>query len=388
MVPILAGALCATLVLHFLGFTMLNFFGAGLRLFPTIREILDDSDRPIAVTPVDDEPEVPTLKPPPPEDPVEITPIEDLPVPDFDDLPIEELTIAPGETNIGLNNDDDGALEQLAPELGAINMEKVKQGLAEPAYTEMMTMTDNPIKVKSMAQPSEIDPDKWYTDKLKGAGGQDDSNLPDGSKTLSDLLSMPANSLGKGSGYSRLGADLLFEYNKATLKNSARIGMLQLAALIYKNPQTSFIIEGHTDSFGTEQYNTLLSLMRANAVREWLKSNGVNLDRVYIRACGASSPVVPIEGDKNKQSANRRVEIHMRKRGEKLPTGSLPSTYEVDMVTPIAKQLAANPELPQVDKTVAPKPAPPKDQPAGAKEEEIPVATPVEDDIPVAIPVE
>ena len=43
---------------------------------------------------------------------------------------------------------------------------------------------------------------------------------------------MAQSSLGKDSGYSRLGADLLFEYNKAVMKNSARLSMLQLAGLI------------------------------------------------------------------------------------------------------------------------------------------------------------
>ncbi len=86
------------------------------------------------------------------------------------------------------------------------------------------------------------------------------------------------------------------------MKNSARLSMLQLAGLMMKNPDTIFIVEGHTDSFGSEEYNAVLSLMRANAVRQWLKDNGIALTRpngecrLYIRACGSSRPVVSIRG--------------------------------------------------------------------------------------------
>ncbi len=142
---------------------------------------------------------------------------------------------------------------------------------------------------------------------------------------------MAQSSLGKDSGYSRLGADLLFEYNKAVMKNSARLSMLQLAGLMMKNPDTIFIVEGHTDSFGSGEYNAVLSLMRANAVRQWLKDNGIALTRpngecrLYIRACGASRPVVSTKGDRNAQAANRRVEIHMRKPERKFPPEACPS---------------------------------------------------------------
>lgn len=146
-----------------------------------------------------------------------------------------------------------------------------------------------------------VNPDEWYNNKLKGAGGQDDSHLPDGSKSLAQLMAQ--SNLGKDSGYSRLGADLLFEYNKAVMKNSARLSMLQLAGLMMKNPDTIFIVEGHTDSFGSEEYNAVLSLMRANAVRQWLLDNGISLTRpngecrLYIRACGGfPAPWCPPRG--------------------------------------------------------------------------------------------
>ncbi len=250
-----------------------------------------------------------------------------------------------------------------------------------------------------------VNPDEWYNNKLKGAGGQDDSHLPDGSKSLAQLMAQ--SNLGKDSGYSRLGADLLFEYNKAVMKNSARLSMLQLAGLMMKNPDTIFIVEGHTDSFGSEEYNAVLSLMRANAVRQWLLDNGISLTRpngecrLYIRACGASRPVVSTKGDQNAQAANRRVEIHMRKPGEEIPAGSLPVTHAVDMNTPIARQVrarmgakakipAAAEGRPAVSsppaRPAAPAVKPPVSSPP--QKERIPVAEPVPETIPSAEPVE
>lgn len=141
---------------------------------------------------------------------------------------------------------------------------------------------------------------------------------------------MAQSSLGKDSGYSRLGADLLFEYNKAVMKNSARLSMLQLAGLMMKNPDTIFIVEGHTDSFGSEEYNAVLSLMRANAVRQWLKDNGIALTRpngecrLYIRACGASRPVVSIRGDRDAQAANGGWKSTCASREKKYPPGACP----------------------------------------------------------------
>lgn len=79
----------------------------------------------------------------------------------------------------------------------------------------MLKSSASPVTIKT-AEPDMVNPDEWYNNKLKGAGGQDDSHLPDGSKSLSQLMAQ--SSLGKDSGYSRLGADLLFEYNKAVMK--------------------------------------------------------------------------------------------------------------------------------------------------------------------------
>ena len=123
--------------------------------------------------------------------------------------------------------------------------------------------------------------------------------------------------------------------------------MLQLAALIQKNPHTYFVIEGHTDSVGGAAYNALLGLQRAAAVRAWLVGNGVPVENVYVRSCGSSMPLAPTTGDRDQQKLNRRVEIHMRAGGEELPAGACDYKYNVDLTTKISQQLAKGVKVPE-----------------------------------------
>lgn len=421
LAAVAAGALLAAVLVHYLGFIVLSWLDLGIHVHkaPLAPEVLDPLPEKIVLK-ADDRP-APDVA-----EPVEKPDIEQLEevtpeLPDLEDMLPEEVVIAPGETSFSADPVSPSPPESLSPKMPQVDMKAVAKGLPEPSPPEMLKTSVSPAEIKT-AEPDMVNPDEWYNNKLKGAGGQDDSHLPDGSKSLAQLMAQ--SSLGKDSGYSRLGADLLFEYNKAVMKNSARLSMLQLAGLMVKNPETIFIVEGHTDGFGSEEYNAVLSLMRANAVRQWLKDNGIALTRpngecrLYIRACGASRPVVSTKGDRDAQAANRRVEIHMRKPGEEIPAGSLPVTYAVDMNTPIARQVRAGvgaqakiPHSPAERKTLpagSPSPAVPGRQKnsvprqeaipeaepvpetipsAEPEEEHIPSAEPVEDDIPLAEPV-
>ena len=57
--------------------------------------------------------------------------------------------------------------------------------------------------------------------------------------------------------------DLLFEYDSSTLKPEAASSLAKLGTLIARNSESTFRVEGHTDSFGSEDYNKALSLRRA-----------------------------------------------------------------------------------------------------------------------------
>ncbi|WP_425572061.1 OmpA family protein [Prosthecobacter algae] len=109
--------------------------------------------------------------------------------------------------------------------------------------------------------------------------------------------------------------DLLFEYGSDQLAEGARLSLMKLGFLIEKNPNSLFIIEGHTDSYGGDEYNLELSIRRANAVVQWLRDSlRLGVDRIQAAGMGKTKPIVPTTGTVEEQGLNRRVEIKVRPR--------------------------------------------------------------------------
>jgi hypothetical protein len=109
-----------------------------------------------------------------------------------------------------------------------------------------------------------------------------------------------------------LPSDLLFEFNRTELRESAKIGLMKLGLLMDRNPGLYCWIEGHTDLVGGDEFNLNLSIKRAEAVRDYLV-NSLRMDASKIFTCGFGryEPIVTT-GTSEQQSANRRVEIRMR----------------------------------------------------------------------------
>jgi OOP family OmpA-OmpF porin len=70
------------------------------------------------------------------------------------------------------------------------------------------------------------------------------------------------------------------------------------------------IAVGHTDSIGTAAYNLKLSLRRANAVKAYLVSKGIEANRIYTEGKGKSQPIAD-NRTKEGRAKNRRVEIEV-----------------------------------------------------------------------------
>jgi hypothetical protein len=102
----------------------------------------------------------------------------------------------------------------------------------------------------------------------------------------------------------------LFDYDKAELRPESQDDLQKLGELIRRNPNATFRIEGHTDSFGGPDYNRELSLRRAEAVKAWLVQN-LNIDpaRIETLGFGADKLIVPADKSIEEQQPNRRVEI-------------------------------------------------------------------------------
>ena len=105
-------------------------------------------------------------------------------------------------------------------------------------------------------------------------------------------------------------SDVLFDFNKASLKPGAREKLSKLAGILLAYPGGYRIeIEGHTDAIGSEEYNLKLSQARAESVCEYLKQSSIAADRIIaVRGFGKSKPVASNDSDAGRQ-VNRRVEI-------------------------------------------------------------------------------
>jgi outer membrane protein OmpA-like peptidoglycan-associated protein len=102
--------------------------------------------------------------------------------------------------------------------------------------------------------------------------------------------------------------DVLFDTGQATLKPGADLAINRLATYLNANPQTKIIIEGHTDSRGSDEYNESLSERRAKAVATALNARGVSPDSYQTMGRGKEYPVATNATPEGRQQ-NRRVEI-------------------------------------------------------------------------------
>ena len=102
--------------------------------------------------------------------------------------------------------------------------------------------------------------------------------------------------------------DVLFNTNKAQLKSGGMHNVQKLADFLNQYPQHKVLVEGHTDSTGSDNYNLELSDRRANAVRTALIDKGIGSERVTTRGYGEAYPVAGNDTIAGRQ-LNRRVEI-------------------------------------------------------------------------------
>ena len=102
--------------------------------------------------------------------------------------------------------------------------------------------------------------------------------------------------------------DVLFDFNKYTLKPEARERLAKISGIILAYPDLKLEIEGHTDSIGTDEYNQTLSEKRADTVRGYLVSSGVVPDHVTAVGLGKADPVAD-NSTASGRKLNRRVDM-------------------------------------------------------------------------------
>lgn len=195
----------------------------------------------------------------------------------------------------------------LAQEMAAVR----KDLLSAPVSEKQMLLDASTLESGKDGNALDIN----LLDEVKslGAGDKDSGARVKGFSNLDDLLGQGGGQLGGSTAPILMPTDLLFEYGSADLAEGARLSLMKLGFLIQKNPDSLFIVEGHTDSFGSDDYNLRLSELRALAVVTWLRDSlKLGTDRIQAEGKGESVLIAPASGTVEQQSINRRVEIKVR----------------------------------------------------------------------------
>jgi outer membrane protein OmpA-like peptidoglycan-associated protein len=101
---------------------------------------------------------------------------------------------------------------------------------------------------------------------------------------------------------------ILFAVDESSLQAAARTNLTNLATVLNKYADTQILIEGHTDSSGSSDYNMTLARNRANSVANFLGSSQVMPSRFTIMAYGEEQPIAD-NTTAGGRTANRRVEL-------------------------------------------------------------------------------
>ena len=105
-------------------------------------------------------------------------------------------------------------------------------------------------------------------------------------------------------------ADTFFDFDKYALKPEGKAKLDDLVSKMAGMNLEVIIAVGHTDNIGTKEYNLGLSERRANAVKEYLVSKGVEKNRIYTEGKGLSQPIAS-NSTAEGRAKNRRVEVEM-----------------------------------------------------------------------------
>jgi outer membrane protein OmpA-like peptidoglycan-associated protein len=105
-----------------------------------------------------------------------------------------------------------------------------------------------------------------------------------------------------------LGAELLFETNKSTLRSEHFAALNPIVDYLLAHPERTVKISGHTDNTGRESHNQNLSKQRADEVAEYLVGNGVSIKSIETSGLGSSKPMTDNTTEAGRKK-NRRVEL-------------------------------------------------------------------------------
>jgi len=191
-------------------------------------------------------------------------------------------------------------LAYLAKQRVAIARETGAQKAAEVAVTEAESTRD---KVRLAARTSEAD----KAHQTAASARVDTQDAQARTRQLeAQIQDMKAKKTPRGLVITI--GDVLFDTDKAELKSGGMRNMEKLVAFLKEYPQRKAIVEGFTDSTGSDSHNQELSGRRASAVRSALVDMGIGSERIDAHGYGEAYPVAS-NGNSGGRQMNRRVEI-------------------------------------------------------------------------------
>jgi len=105
-------------------------------------------------------------------------------------------------------------------------------------------------------------------------------------------------------------SDVYFDFDRYAIRLDARSTLAQLARQLKSKPSQALVIEGHCDERGTSAYNLVLGERRAQAVKQFLKEQGLSMSQIRVTSYGKERPICTERSEACWQS-NRRV--HFRR---------------------------------------------------------------------------
>jgi hypothetical protein len=163
-------------------------------------------------------------------------------------------------------------------------------------------------------------------------------------------------------------SDVLFDTGKATLKPGAKVRLAKVAGIILAYPDLRLEVDGYTDSTGTHEINQTLSERRANAVRDFLVSQGVSSNNVGARGFAEADPIASNSNATGRQ-LNRRVELVVSGSaiGQNIaPAGAAPATGATGGISGAAGAASATTTTPNSSTTSGSVAAPVSTPPSSA----------------------
>jgi outer membrane protein OmpA-like peptidoglycan-associated protein len=174
--------------------------------------------------------------------------------------------------------------------------ELVIAGGSPTDYNKIISSDPEKYQLRRYQGPARL---KYYVDNIDLSPMED--SLPVQSINKPDILK---------SGKSLILDNIYFDFDKYELLPASFPELDSLAGYLLLNPDLHLRISGHTDNFGSDAYNEVLSLKRAESVAEYLTNKGIGKDKLSAVGFGDKLPVGSNDTEEGRRK-NRRIEIQM-----------------------------------------------------------------------------